>query len=669
MSILTLSSKSIEVGLSKEKGNLKELSLKRNNFGKWNGCESYFSIIDELREKTYKDTESPMSLSQKRGKEGSEDIVENLKEFKGADFIVKEIWKLNGDSLTWCIEVSLKKGKRERTIQIKQLIPYPDPTYGLGVWSAQSQFPTKVERLGGLHLAYGDGCFGTVIPTITLYKEKEDVGLTITKPFGLKTSKLAFSFQDYRSQGVEVETTLLGLRKDKPAVTEFMIHPHEGCWRPGLAWLYKKYPEYFDPPNKKVREIEGGYFLSHPFVKEKDIASMTPYKLKWEELHCHFPYYGQYAPKEEKWINNGDFWEECVNFNVETLISDIKIDKSSSVSAGKLSAEIIDNHFKMVHKHKVKSLIYFQCAGDGAPPIQKKYPNSIARDINGSSFNNPWNACLMNSDPFTSFGKEMSKMIDRLFEKFPNMDGVFLDQFGYNALDFAHDDGITMFKNKPVYSLWHCYEKPVKKLADKLHQQGKLIFSNGAYNVEMQKDIDGMMAEGVPWIADAFKYLCICKPLLFLSFYWDNAYQAESMFHQCLLCGASYSLWPHPPKEVKKVLKVYIPLIEKLYGRKWLLEPNPLKLPEGCDGNIFIGEKGDKIVTLVSKRKSILDEKGIEKNLKIYVQFKGASKIKKAYSLGTHYQGKRKVKLQRNGNGLELIVPEHSAASVIVVKV
>ncbi len=87
--------------------------------------------------------------------------------------------------------------------------------------------------------------------------------------------------------------------------------------------------------------------------------------------------------------------------------------------------------------------------------------------------------------------------------------------------------------------------------------------------------------------------------------------------------------------------KSYIPLVEKLYGRKWLLEPNPLKLPEGCDGNIFVGETGDIIITIVSKRKSILDKRGIEKDLKIYLEFKDASKIRKGYSLGTHYQGSR----------------------------
>ena len=120
--------------------------------------------------------------------------------------------------------------------------------------------------------------------------------------------------------------------------------------------------------------------------------------------------------------------------------------------------------------------------------------------------------------------------------------------------------------------------------------------------------------------------------------------------------------------DIRKVFETYIPLVEKLYGRKWLLEPNPLNLPYGCAGNIFKGEKGDIIITLVSQGKSILEQKGIQKNLKLYVKFKGASKFKNGYSFGTHYSGRKKVKILRKERGLELTVAEHSSATVIILR-
>jgi len=653
-----LSNNNMEVEISKESGNLDALHIKRKGFGKWNACPGHLIIVDELRRRTYADTRDRMTCSPKRHHRDKQAVVENRKEFQGADFSVRETWRMEKDCLSWKVAVSLKKGKRDRTIQIKQLIPYPKPAYRLGVWSAQSQFPTTLERIGGLHLAYGDACCGTVIPAVTLYREEEDVGLTVTKPFGSKTAQLAFSFQGYHSKGMEIETTLLGLRQGKPATVEFLIHAHPGCWRPGLGWLYKKYPEYFNPCNKRIREIEGGFLIANPFSEEEAIADLARLGVKWEELHNHFPYYGEYAPSAEE-------WESVVPHDYP----------EAPRWPGKVSAQVVRDHVRMVHKYNIKCLMYFQCAGDSYIPYAKKnFPDAIARGTHGSHMPSWKECCLMNADPSTSFGKEILKMIDRFLEKFPDIDGIFLDQLCYTAIDTAHDDGVTMYENKPAYDIGHCYEKPVENLTRKIHLQGKFVFANGPYNIEVQRDVDGLMAEGVSWIGDVMKWLCIAKPLL-IHTYAEDAQKVETMFRQCLLCGGSYSVGGssklvEPPRlapKTRKVFKAYIPLVEKLYGRQWLLEPDPLELPFGYDGNIFKGENKTRIITLVGGRKSVLDRKGIEADLKLRVKFRGMSKYGKAESFGTHYSGSRRVRVSEMRDCLKLTLPEHSAGSVIVL--
>ena len=84
----------------------------------------------------------------------------------------------------------------------------------------------------------------------------------------------------------------------------------------------------------------------------------------------------------------------------------------------------------------------------------------------------------------------------------------------------------------------------------------------------------------LPWLADVAKYLCIAKPMLFLSLYHADARKAEAMFQLCLLCGASYSLFPNPPERVARAIEAYRPLVERPYGRRWRLKPNPLTLPD-----------------------------------------------------------------------------------------
>lgn len=663
-----LKNKLLQVEVSDHCGNLEKIDLIRGRkLYRWGDCASRLVISDELRGRTFTDTEDPRTIQSKRIRSG----IRIVKRFKGADFIVRETWRMKADALDWTVEVVLKPRQPARSIELRQLLPYPCPAYGTGAWTARADFPTTVDRLAGLDLHYGELCYGTALPSLTLYRQDQDLGLTVTKPFGLKTSQLSFEFMGYREAGVDLKTSMRALRPGAPAVTQFLLHPHLGCWRPGLAWLYKRYPKYFNPPNQRVREIEGGYLLGHPFMTGDELDSMLPHALKWEELHCHFPWYGEYLPAEKEWFSI-DTWEACVAWDqiggAALAQSKDRLQNSSFKQDNPITRKLLTEHLRLVQQRGVQSLYYWQCAGDASPCIQQQFPDAIARNKLGEPYPGAADSVLMNADPATSFGKKMRRDINSLLKVYPQLDGIFLDQLCYDAIDYSQDDGLTMVNNQPVYKLWHCYEKPVKQLANIMHKRGKLIFANGPYNVEAQQEMDGIMAEGASWLAEIVKYLCIAKPLLFLSFYHDDPYKAEQMFQCCLLAGASYSLFPHPSKPVVKIIHTYRPLVERLYGRRWLLEPNPLDLPTGVDGNIFIGEKGDTLISLVSTRRSCLDQNGMTQNLELGVRFKKATRIKKAQCLGTHYTGLRRVRMKRSKQTLSLTVPEHSAATLIILR-
>ena len=660
-----LGNRVMEAAFSKKCGNLINLTLKRKKFGTWNGWDGHVIIEDELKENKYQDTEDPLTIQFRNGTSEAGLFLEAIKKFDGADFIVRETWEITKDALNWKLEIVLDEGAEDRSLKVRQHFPYYNPPYGMGVWAAHWQYPTDIHRVANNRLAYGDVCFGTLIPAISLYRKEEDVGLTIAKPFGFKTSQLYFHFLDYHSTGIYLETDYLGLRKDRPAETQFMIYPHEGDWRPGLAWLYRKYPEYFKPVNKNVRRCEGGYVMGDPNILERKIKETVDYDPKWSELHGHFIHYGQYAPKDvTEWASG-----------------------HSTVKPGQPMVGIkkTNDTIALFQKYGIKSLPYFQCAGDGyVPYVEKNFPESIAKDAAGKPMPVWIDCCMMNSDPQTKFGREMLDMVDRFVAMYPNMDGVFVDQLCYDALDTAHDDGVSMYKNKPAYKLWHCYEKPLKKLADIMHKDDKVLYANGPVNVEVQREIDGHMAEGLGWIAGALKYLCIAKPLLFLV-YARNAQDLESMFLNCLVAGASYSIcFPKKTKDIDRIYKAYVPLVKPLYGREWLLEPDPIhvfepgvrpqmpftsfRVSEKMEANIFKGEAGNYIVTLASRQKSILEKDCLARKVGLCVQFRDARKIKSGYSLGTSHSGKRKVKLQREGRKLMLTIPEHFTATTIILE-
>jgi len=664
---ISLSASGIRAEIDPASGNLSRLFARRRT---WSDRPGRLIITDDLLRRTFDDRHTKTNTGVRRLPGG----VRIEKRFPGAEFNVVETWRAHGDHISWSAEVALKPGKRERSIEIRQLLPYPPRPYGLGAWTGRSDFPTTIERLGNLELQYGELCYGTVFPSLTLYRKEENVGLTITKPFGLKTGRLSFLFGDYRGAGIGLKTSMCALRPGRPVITRFLIRAHEGCWRPGLAWLYRLHRDYFEPPNPRVRSIEGGYLLAHPFMTDEEIGSMLPHGLKWEELHCHFPWYGDYLPDAESWTPI-DTWEACVAWDqaggaaAEQLTKRAFAGRSTFRSDVPITRSLLREHIARVHKRKVKSLYYWQCAGDASPCIQERHPDAVARDENGAPYPGAADSTLMNADPETSFGKAMLKQISRIYEIFPELDGIFLDQLCYGAIDYAHDDGFTMVNNRPAYDLWRCYEAPVRRLAEVTHRRDKLIFANGPYNVEVQREVDGIMAEGRSWLADTMQYLCISKPLLFLDFYHDDARRAERMFQCCLLAGASYSLFPHPPPAVAEVIGRYRPMVEMLFGRRWLLEPDPLTLPEGIAGNIFRAQDRDVLVSLVSTSKSCLDRNGITRQVEVRCRFRGARDIRTAHSLGTHYGGRRKVRIaQKAGREITLVLPEHSAATLIVLK-
>jgi hypothetical protein len=84
----------------------------------------------------------------------------------------------------------------------------------------------------------------TVIPTIILYNDTTNVGLSFVSPFELRKPKLEW---EMKSDSFIIANCYLRLSRTHPCSAAVYIVPHEADWRPGLAWIYDKYPSYFNP--------------------------------------------------------------------------------------------------------------------------------------------------------------------------------------------------------------------------------------------------------------------------------------------------------------------------------------------------------------------------------------------------------------------------------------
>jgi len=675
---VTLGNANMEIKICRKTGRILRLLHKKKRFG-WNTSPGKIEIYDGLADRHFSGGESAGKITL-RAEKGDEPSVIITRRFVRAQFLVKERFKATHDSIGWEVTVLLDKGKQERSIEIRQLVPWPKRPWGWMAWSAQHMFPTYTHNIAGLHLEYGDICFGTVIPAVTIYNPGKDVGLAIAKPFGQLNPCTRFHFTDYHGEGIFVENDLLGLRRGKAARASVMLRFHEGCFRPTLAWLLKKYPDYFLPGNPAVRRFEGGSMFGPPHVSKEDAAKMARAGVKWYEIHHSFPMYGQYCPEKEPWYD-GSF-------------PDVHMDYGKPITT-----RVINDCGRKLAGRGIGSFLYFQVTGNAyMPRWPKRWKSSLARDTSGKPILLGCMCAFVNSDPSLPFGKEMERQVRCVLERYPDITGIFLDQACYNALDCAHDDGITMYKNKPAYRLRYNYDKHLPALVEGLHKRGKIIYANGTYDIELGKGFDGNMAESTSRFAATMKYMHIAKPLLFFAYCRDED-DVENMLQNCLLAGASWSLWVKTADgwfvkrdltaKQKKIYERYLPLCERLPGRRILLEPNPIRLPRGSgtfgdesagevtlgedesaavSSEIFTGENGEILVSLVSRRRRCLDGSGLTKNLGIIICTKRAKDIRRAYALGADYRGIKSVRMRRKGKELFLTLPVHGAASLVVLE-
>jgi len=638
------------IGVGMDSGRLESLDMPHADFGRWNTIPGRLEIVDELTPGHYRDGQSACDVVARQEKDGSV-VVE--KRFRGACFGVREKWAVENGEARWDVSVSLDKGEAPRSIRIRQFVPWAtSEPYRWDVWTAQQHFPRSVVQVGQTSMVYGDLCFGTAIPILTIFSGRADVGLSLAKPFGLRIPRWAMVFDGYRGGGVTIESGHMKLASGHPAETALMLHPHEGCWRPGLGWLVRKYPTYFQAGHPDAsKKVDGGFLIGSPSTTTRQARLARSYGAKVAEMHHHYRYYGDYFPERGTWRTiEGDPPREAIRKDER-------------------SVEVIRKSIKMFRRNKIAPLLYIQIAGDGYQPyVEKKFPESIALNTDGQRMGQKYyKVWMMNSDPSLPFGKSIGEELARFFRLYPEAGGLFWDQACYDDLDSAHHDGITMVDNQPMYRLAYCYEPHRDWMVDEAHRRGMVVSANGLLSIELGEGIDQIMAEGTSWLADVIQYECVARPMLFYH-YFKDADDVEEMFQKCLIAGATgYAVPNHDlPADAERLFRVYTSLVAHLKGRTWLLEPRPLTLPRRVDGNIFTGGDGNLYVTLVSSGQSLRDA-GKPQPVTFHVRSRKVSAIRSVTYWNTHGKELR-AGFQIEGDVASITLPKHKVASVVRIE-
>ncbi len=562
--------------VDRKTGSLAQLTIQRGKPFVWSSHPGEVAVRDDYLKRTFGTAE----LRQVRGRlAGGTLTIE--KQFRGAPWRLVERYRVGQGAIAWESEVILDAGPF-RSCAVSYRVPWPsalDDFFGISFWAAKDGMPSAPHRFASVAFEYGEVTSGVLIPALSSYIEKRDAGLLLYMPFDFKTPRVRW-ISGYRDPALQTEFDWLALAPGRPARTALGLRGTPGNWRPALGWLYETYRDYFEPRSTLIHDLWGGHISGECDVTPAQARRTAALSLRWHEIHRHFPAYGNYHPEGmDRWKTG----HHPHQFNKW------------------ITVDMVRRTIRNLHAAGAAALPYIQVTGDGAATgPARAFPESMVRDRRGQPiYSAYYDIFQMNADPSLPFGRDITRQIHGMVERYPDMDGVFLDQACYNFIDTAHDDGITAIDNRPVYLTGFNYAPHLELLSSLLHP-GKVIIGNGPFSIGVMRYLDGYMAEGSGWLCDHLQYYGIgSKPMFFLLYHTTDR-DIELMFQRCLLYGAGFSSYPAAMKS-KDLYDRYLPLIRRLYGRRWVFDARPLDVPTGYRGQVFQHADGRLNVSVISE--------------------------------------------------------------------
>ena len=504
----------------------------------------------------------------------------------------------------------------------------------------------------------------SVFPLATVYSETRDLGLTAVAPLELRKPDLAVDL-DWAAETLCFSYRHLRMGKPYRAQTGLWLVGHAGCWRPGLGWLLRRYPSYLES-HPRVLAGEGLYEgswlryekLTTPAERNQKWGWARHGGLGWVESHSFWPFMGQYVPDRDPWI--------AIMPPGRKRAADLVVWEQRKEKGRTLSRQWTRDYIRAYHKLGIQYYAYMNTTEAWLYYANKYFPDSIVwRSAS------PYYGGMAGMNPYegTSWGKHIREQVRRSVECYPEQDGLFLDQNCYRGWHYGVDDGVSMSRGKLCCQLTFAQEQMIAfmhKLCDK-HNMG--LWTNYAgVGVECTRYVHGVMSEATRPRPQNLQYLCLARPLVICTGH-RTASKVEERFKGCLSCAAfPPARWNKKPA-TQRVVRRYLGLLNRLKGRRWLLNAHALRLPDGLEGNIFRVPNGDCLVAFITPDGTQLApaRTPFMHRWPVTVRLPDGHGVKHAYLLSADYDGAIELAMQRKGKDIALTVPAHVAASMIVL--
>ena len=332
-----------------------------------------------------------------------------------------------------------------------------------------------------------------------------------------------------------------------------------------------------------------------------------------------------------------------------------------------LTHEQVRDHCRHLVNEGYSWHYYWNPSETWAPWAKKHFPDSLYVPLKTDFWTD---STVLDPLPGSRRARQLVEDARRIFDKYPECDGLFMDQVYYDLDNHkdGFDDGVSIDADGKPFSRhqWNTW-RVIKKIREIADQRGKTLHANFIFNsLEIASLTDFGLVEGisplqkVSWFYDIGNRVHICQ------------HHDERANQECAVLGWQNNLFNNPvaPSDDRGsrhwLNRLMRPIFMMFQERHVVLEPRCLQLPAGFKGSVFRRPDGNVLVTIVTPGAS--QRSPYEwADLDVTVRTHDASKVKRVYQLSSDRLGAVSLDFERRGRELRVRIPRHRSISMLVL--
>jgi len=578
---------------------------------------------------------------------------------------VVQSWSTAPSGLRWDLALSSDRPRRGHEVTIE-----------LPVLSRRAQVFTPSER-GVMSVAanptytpaaYGAYAWGTrrcyVLPLASVLDPAADCGLTIALPADANIPHLQVEWEDSRI--LRLRLAHRGIGGDEPTRLSVLLFGHAADYRAALAAYAGAFPAYFRPPLPRG-EDEGAFYYHH-IQASPDAEEMHRQDVRFIWSSFWFPYLGECLPAEPEWApyTYARWWK------LGETMTDSRIRAFCRDTAARGVATYA--YLNTTEYGGFGGASGDQSAADVA--LESRFAAALMRGEDGKPIPTWEGAMAMNPGPGYPFFAHLQEQTRRHLDRLPEIGGFAIDRLDWSSrVDYGHSDGLTMLGDRPVENMAVPVGEAVREVCRLAHAQGKRVWVNQFYRVEVLRDVDGTCHEyDYP---RGLSYLSPYRPAS--AWHADRPYGGDllefeaqmklrlqtALFPQMIAHSFPISQQPADP-EAADMLEVYAPLFGPLHQADRVLLPHCIEVTGTNGADLYARPSGQYVVPLLSRTRFLSRPPYCAETATVRLRIPASSGLAWAYVLSAE-QAPYWARLAQRRGYVEATADRHSTASVLVV--